>query len=566
MFFDSRYFSARLSNTGIMHWFRLVLFLIALQCILCMEVYADKYPFNYNIDVLHYAFDLDLYDTTDNIRCTASITILFKKGDINRVRLDLANKTTDRKNKGMEIESVLLGGKPLAYTHVNDELFITLSAPPAAGAALTFVIKYHGIPSDGLRIGPTKYGDRSFFSENWPDKAHYWLPTIDHPYDKATSEFIVKAPTHYQVISNGLLMEETNLDPGRRLTHWKQSVPVACWLFVLGVADFAVQYTGEVFGKSIQTWVYPKDREAGFYDFAEPTREVVEFFSGYIGPYAYEKVANISSTCHGGMETSSAIFYNEKLITGKRTTSIRNVVIHELAHQWFGNAVTESTWNDVWLSEGFATFFTLLFIEHAYGQDEYISGLSDAKKMIFAYYKKDQDYSIIADRPPEDGPVTLYDITYQKGAWVLHMLRHLMGDEDFQKGIRSYYKRFMNANATTQDFLFEMEKASGKDLRAFFNQWLYHSENLIIKGSWQYDAGNKQVIIQLDQSQQRDYVFDVPLEIGIYNMGMAAPEIFKSRMNTKKAVFNIPVTAKPEKVIFDPGNILLAMVDFSEKP
>ena len=545
-----------------LNYFKIIFVLILLQ--LSHAAYADKYPRNYSIDILHYAFEIALSDTTNEIRGTASITILFKKDDIKKIRLDFINKTAERKGKGMEIESIMLDSTMVSFTHKNDEVFILLPTPSSSGSRLTFVIRYHGVPADGLRIGPTKYGDRSFFSENWPNTTRHWLPCVDHPYDKATSEFIVKAPNHYQVVSNGLLLEETNIDSANRLTHWKQSVPVSCWLFVLGVAEFAVQHVGEVYGKSIQTWVYPKDRNAGFYDFAQPTKHVVEFFSEYAGPYAYEKVANISATSHGGMETSSAIFYAENLVTGKRTETIRNVVIHELAHQWFGDAVTESTWDDVWLSEGFATFFTLLFIEHAYGYDEYIKGLLNSKKTVYAYYAKDPNYSVIADRSAEDGPVTNV-ITYQKGAWFLHMLRHLVGDENFQKGIRSYYSHFINSNATTNDFLHEMEEASGKSLKAFFNQWLYRSENLMIKGSWKYDSVKKQVIVKLDQSQTKKYLFDVPVEIGIYGVKSLVPEISTFRMNTKQAEFIIPVNARPEKVVFDPKTVLLAMVEFNEE-
>ena len=544
------------------NYFKFLLVLILLQA--SQSAYADKYPRNYNIDVLHYAFDLVLSDTTDEIKGTASITILFKKDDIKQFRLDLINKTTERKGKGMQIESIKLDGSNVSFTHTNDEVFIQLPTPSSSNSTLVFVIRYHGIPADGLKIGPTKYGDRSFFSENWPNKARHWLPSVDHPYDKATSEFVVKAPSHYQVISNGLLLEETNVDATNRLTHWKQSVPVSCWLFVLGAADFAVQHVGEVNGKSIQTWVYAKDRDAGFYDFAEPTKRVVEFYSEYVGPYAYEKIANIAATISGGMETSSAIFYGEKLVTGKRTKSLRNVVIHEIAHQWFGNEVTETTWDDAWLSEGFATFFTQLFIEHAYGHDEYLQGLLNSKKSIYKYYSTDPDYSIIADRSAEDGPVTNV-ITYQKGAWFLHMLRDLVGEESFQKGIQSYYSQFMNSNATTVGFLNAMEKASGKSLKAFFNQWLYHSENMMIKGSWKYDNAKKEVFIKLDQSQQKKYLFDVPVEIGIYTADSLLPKISTFKMNTKITEFTIPVNSKPDKVIFDPRTVLLANVEFGEE-
>jgi len=125
------------------------------------------------------------------------------------------------------------------------------------------------------------------------------MPLVDHPYDKATCEFIVYAPDHYQVVSNGLLMEESTVGKGVRRTHWKQSVPIPVWQYALGVAEFAVQYVDTFEGKSIQTWVYKQDRDAGFYDFAVPTKQVLEFYSEYVGPFAYEKLANIQSNSVG---------------------------------------------------------------------------------------------------------------------------------------------------------------------------------------------------------------------------------------------------------------------------
>ena len=525
--------------------------------------YADQYPRNYAIDVLHYAFELTLSDKTDQISGSASISILFKKDSVREVRLDFANQTAERNGRGMAVELVTIDGTAIGYTHQHDVLLMQLPQGSKKDSVLVFTIKYHGIPADGLRIGPNKYGERTFFSENWPNKTRHWLPCIDHPYDKATSEFIVKAPSHYKVISNGLLQEESNLDSTTRLTHWKQSVPISCWLYVLGVADFAVQYVDQVFGKSIQTWVYPQDRDAGFYDFAVPTKSVVEFFSDYVGPYAYEKVANIQATSHGGMETASAIFYTEKLVAGKRTEGLRNVVIHELAHQWFGNAVTESSWDDAWLSEGFATYFTLLYREYSYGHDDYVAGLMNARKMVFGYYDKNEPFPIVADRTAEKEAVTNV-ITYQKGAWFLHMLRDSIGSEAFQKGIRSYYSHYFNANATTGDLLREMEAASGKDLRAFFDQWLYHGENLELKGTWKYDHSRKKVIIALNQLPKNGFVFDVPVEIGILYNGAAVPVISKLRMSSKAAAFEIAVDQKPERVVFDPRTVLLARIDFNE--
>lgn len=540
-------------------------FFKAVLLLLPCFVLADTYPVNKNIDIQHYKFTLGLSDSADVIYGQAEITILFKKAAMQQIRLDLANKTVVRKDKGMAIDAIKVNNASIAYTHQNDEVIISLPKPSTANETIVFTIVYHGIPFDGLRIGATKFGDRSFFNENWPNRARHWLPTLDHPSDKATSEFIITAPRHYKVISNGLLLEESDLGNNTKLTHWKQSVPVSCWLFVLGVAEFAVKYVDQFKGKSIETWVYAKNREAGFYDFDEPTKAVLQFYSDYVGPFAYEKLANIQTpSVNGGMETSSAIFYGEDLVNGKRDERTRNIVIHEIAHQWFGNAVTETTWDDAWLSEGFATYFTLMFIEHAYGKEAFTQGIVKARKSVFDMAVKMPDFSIVSPRSAEKEPVTS-GITYQKGAWVLHMLRNMVGDANFQKGIRSFYASFYNANATTDDFRLAMEKASGKDLKMFFKQWLYQPVNPELYATWEYNASTKKVTIQVEQKQAGDIVFNVPVEIGIYSKGSATPTMLKINLKAKQQVQTFAVDGKPDKLEMDPQNKLLSKNSISNK-
>jgi aminopeptidase N len=517
---------------------------------------ADDYPINKNIDIKHYSFELVLSDLTDEIYGKAKITVQFKNQGTQSFRLDLINKSIEKQGKGMLIDSIKIGDLPINFTHQNDELMISLPTPSVANSDIIFTIKYHGVPFDGLKIGPTKNGDRSFFSENWSNKARHWLPTLDHPSDKATSEFIVKAPAHYKVVSNGLLLEESDLGNNIKLTHWKQSVPVSCWLFVLGVADFAVKYVDKFDGKSIETWVYAKDREAGFYDFDEPTKKVLEFYSTYVGPFAYEKLANIQSVnSGGGMETSSAIFYSDKLITGKREVRLRNVVIHEIAHQWFGNAVTEATWDDAWLSEGITTYFTMLFIENEYGNAEYEKEIVKAKEAVFKMSKKLPDFSIVSPRSAEKEEV-VSSLTYQKGAWILHMLRDLVGDNDFKKGIRAYYSKYFNLNASTDEFRMEMEKASGKDLKLFFKQWLYQPINPAINGLWNYDAKSKKITIQL--TQNGDFLFNLPVEIAYYKKGDSVPKILKMNLSKKQQTQTFRIGEEPDKLEIDPRNVLLS--------
>src|SRR5262245_33075919 len=234
---------------------------------------ADTYPRQPGVDAVHYVFRLTLSDDTDEIAGEATAELRFARDGVSEAALDLASAAN---GKGMIVAEVTAGGKPVKFTHEKGRLRITLDPPPKEGERRKFTVKYSGVPAGGLRIGTNKYKERTFFSHNWPDKARQWLPVIDHPYDKATSEFIVTAPAKYQVVANGLLQEEADLGDGRRRTHWKQSVPIAAWLNALGVAQFAVRYSSPVRGVPLQTWVFYQDRETGIPALEGPARKALE--------------------------------------------------------------------------------------------------------------------------------------------------------------------------------------------------------------------------------------------------------------------------------------------------
>ncbi len=522
----------------------------------------DTYPKNPAIDALNYAFRLELSDTTDAIVSELTMDVRFLATNVQSLRLDLTNASATNGGKGMRVSAVTLDGAAAPFTHTNDELRIPLASAPSVQQRVRVVVRYSGTPATGLIIGRNKHGDRTFFSDNWPNRTRQWLPTIDHPYDKATSEFIVTAPGHYQVVSNGLQVETTDLPGGRRRTHWRNSVPISPWLYVLGVARFAMQRVDMFEGKPIETWVYPQDRDAGFADFASPTKDVLAFYTDYVGPFAYERLANIqASSVAGGMESASAILYHESSVTGTRSVRWRNVVIHEVAHQWFGNAVTESDWDDVWLSEGFATYFTLLYIEHAYGRDEFVRGLENSRRTVRTFAAANPGYTIIHKNLSRMENVTSSH-TYQKGSWVLHMLRGVVGADAFRSGIRTYYQRHFNANATTADFRRAMEEAAGRDLGWFFDQWLYKSGDLKVAGRWTYDATAKQARITLDQVQTDGSVFTMPLEVAVYAAGQAVPTIHRVQLNAKTNTFTIDVASEPADVRLDPNLMVLMETTF----
>jgi aminopeptidase N len=509
--------------------------------LLLISVYAlasDPYPKNENISVSHYTFNLELNDSTDVISGEAMVTIRFIR-PVASFDLNLIGKGAD--GKGMDVTSVTLSGKPVEYTFNND--LITIKAPPVAEA--TFVIGYHGTPADGLIISKNKFGERTFFGDNWPDRGRYWLPTIDHPSYKATVDFIVTAPEHYQVVATGKLIEESNVEKKRKLTHYQENVPVSVKVMTIGVARFAVELSGEANNVPITTWVYPQNRDAGFGDFAVAPK-VVAFMNDYVAPYPFEKLANVQSkTRFGGLENASNIFYFENSVNGKHERE--GLIAHETAHQWFGNSATERDWYHVWLSEGFATYFTALYMERTYGRGKLIEIMKENRAQVIEFAKKNT--APIVDTTIVDINKVLSTNTYQKASWVLHMLRREMGDPAFQKGIREYYNTYKGSTALSEDFTRIMQRNAPVDLSVFFERWLYVGNHPHINGTWKYDSRQKNLVVDVTLSQNGNY--GVPLDI-----------LIDSRVETVflepgKQSIKLKCDQKPARVVLDPGLWLL---------
>lgn len=526
-----------------------------LAAITPVSLAADTYPRQPGVDAVHYVFRLSLGDQSNEITGEATVTVKFLQDGIRAVTLDL---TSAADGKGMTVSSIRRGGSsdppsvaPVTFTHAANRLLIALPSPSTAGQESSFTIQYTGVPAEGLRLIDNIHGERTMFSENWPNRARQWLPMIDHPYDKATGEFIVTAPSHYQVVANGLLVEEVDLPGAERRTHWKQSVPISSWLYALGVARFSVHHAGMTEGVPLQTWVFPQDRDTGNRIFEDLSRRAMTFFVTHIGPYSYEKLANVQAAgLGGGTEHASAIFYGEKGVASGRAP-----VVHEIAHQWWGNAVTERDWDDVWLSEGFATYFTLLFTEHDEGRDAFVDGLKRSRATVLQLEQKLPDTPVI-HRNLSDMRRVLNNLIYQKGGWILHMLRAEIGTEAFWTGMRDYYRRYRNLNASTAELRAVFEQVSGKDLGWFFDQWLTRPGVPRIEGTWRYDPVKKSVEVTLMQTQTTD-AFRLNVDLGIVPSVGALPRVERLEMTAKKATLVFPADAEPGAVVIDPGTWLL---------
>ena len=523
---------------------------VVLACLASVPwvAYADTYPRQPGIDVVHYTFRLRFAEASNDISGEATIRLKLTAPSITEAWLDL---TSASNGKGMTVSKVTIGDSAVTHTHEANRLRIPLpSSPP--GTEFSVNVAYHGTPAGGLRLGDNIHGERTVFSENWPDKARHWLPMVDHPYDKATGEFVVTAPSYYQVVANGQLVEEVDLPGNERRTHWKQSVPIASWLYALGLARFAVHHYEVVRGIPQQVWSFPQDREKAYQLFELTGRRAFEYFSDWIGPYSYEKLAHVEAAgMSGGTEHASAIFYGEKGVTAGR-----GPVVHEVAHQWWGNSVTEKDWDDIWLSEGFATYFAHLYTEQFSGRDAFVRGLKSDITTVLQTQKAMPDQPII-HRNISDMENVLNRLVYQKAGWVLHMLRGYVGTEKFWTGIRNYYQRYRNLSASTDDFRQVMEQASGKDLTWFFDQWLKRPGMPKLNWTWRYDSTAKTIEVEIRQTQS-GAPYRLPMDIGITSEAGGQIKVEPIELTGAQGRFTIKAAAEPQAVVLDPNTWLLA--------
>ena len=318
---------------------------------------------------------------------------------------------------------------------------------------------------------------------------------------------------------------------------------------VIGLAEFDIEKikSKHVFEMSI--WAYSKDAKNGFSDMAV-AKDVVDYFVSTIGEYPFEKLVNVQSTTQfGGMENAGNIFYDEKAVKGEGT--MEALIAHEIAHQWFGNSASEADWKHLWLSEGFATYFTDLYWENKYGTEAMNERLFGERARVINFSK--QYNHPVVDSTYESLMVLLNPHSYQKGAWFLHMLRNELSDSVFWNGIRSYYNEFKFGNATTADFQRVMESECHFSLEKFFDQWLYQTQQPKLKIN--YNSTDDQEILSIHQLQNT-FVFDFNLEIE-FNYVDGSSEIKTFKISREKEVFVLKNTSMVSSMKYDPNVKLL---------
>ena len=507
---------------------------------------------------LHYDVEMSFDDQLS--------TILTARTQIKGVILKDKTAKVDLDFGPMEIDSVSVDNRQAMFQWSPDErLIVELAKATRAGDTFTIAIAYHGHPKDGLILAKDRDGNASATGDNWPNRVHYWIPSLDHPSAKATVSFTITAPQRYEVIANGRFVTLT----GNAVTsHWKfdeaKPIPPYCMIVTLNqgaVINSPFQAVPLIYN------VPQKDREYAPKGFSSAAASI-GLFSQTIAPYPYEKLALIvAATRFGGMENSSAIVFNNNLLDPRPNekmsarfgipTRVESVVAHEIAHQWFGDSVTESTWADLWLSEGFATYFAGMFVQKKESEDAFRDYMKTAAQRYFNFEKQ-------RNIPIHDTQTTnLMDLlnpnNYEKGAWVLHMLRERLGDEAFFNGLRNYYSAHKEANATTEDLRAALEKSSGKDLKEFFTRWVYGTGHPRYELGWgsMERASVTSLFVRLNQLQAGDAFLDpVPIEFTV-----GGKKVRRTIAPTGKSTeVTIQLPANPSAVTIDPDDTLLKEV------
>lgn len=373
---------------------------------------------------------------------------------------------------GMQIRSVSVQNSPAEHSRVGNELTIELAQFIQAGQPFEVAIEYSGTPGEGIdysgmeefEVGWGWYpsGDGAYVAAE-PSGNSTWMPVNEHPSDKAIYSYAITVAKPYVAAANGVLQE--TIDNGSTRTFvWRSAHPMASYLATVGIGLFDVESSTGPNGLPIRNY-FEQDISPGVRNDFARTDEMVELFNELVGPYPFE----VTGVIVHDLDFGFALETQTMSVFGSGFTD-EYVVAHELAHQWFGNSVGLNCWQDIWLNEGFATYMSALWNEHAYGAD----ALEDE---IELYYRQIASSGPFVSPPGNPGSDDLFNFgVYYRGALTLHALREQVGDETFFRILQTYYERFRDSNATTADFVAVAEEVSGQQLQAFFEAWLYDED------------------------------------------------------------------------------------------
>jgi hypothetical protein len=502
-----------------------------------------------DFNVTFYDIRLDLNTSNGSLKGRVETHLFPTVSNLTRVDLNFA--------QNMQVDSVLVSDKKAGYTHSDHIISIQLNDASQQTDRVEVTVFYHGFPTaTGLGSYVSTYFDSKpiVWTLSEPYGARAWWPCKDIPEDKADSVDIrVTVPEGMRVASNGLLVSETT-ENGRATFHWQERYPIATYLVSIAAYDY-IRYSDEYVTLAgdtmpIQFFVFPDNyNNSIFRNNYALTNDMIEAFAGLFGEYPFveEKYGHAEFLWGGGMEHQTCTSlggYSEGLIA------------HELAPPWWGDMVTCADFHHIWLNEGFATYSEALWREHSEGTEAYHEEVS------YNAYKGGG--SIYVEDATNVGRIFHGGLSYAKASYVLHMLRNVVGDEDFFAILKAYYKdeRFQYDVARTEDFREVCEQVSGLNLDKFFQQWIYGQYYPKYRYDWvsnERGDGSYEVRVSIEQVQTNTGLFWMPVDVAIYLPGETVMQVAWDSLRVQEFVFQ--VDQRPDSVALDPENWILKDVE-----
>jgi len=501
-------------------------------------------------DVEHYAIDLELNPVARRIDGECRVRLFALDQTLETVSLDL---------RGLDVfEARDELGRAVAFEHRGASLALQLASPLAPHASTELAIRYGGSPSAGLWFVRERDGAATqVYTQGECEDSQAWFPCFDVPSERATSEIRVVMPRAWRSLAAGEFVDRVELDDGRAAERWRMSTPHPAYLTTLVAGEFATAW--DVWdGASLQYWAAPEHEALIEPSFAS-TSQVLDVFSERTGlryPFAKYAQACVDNFLFGGMENITATTLTDVMLQdelGRRDYDASDLIAHEAAHQWFGDLLTCAEWSHIWLNEGFATYFTQLYREEAKGRDAFRAGVRDMQESYVAA-------DIGAQRRPTvwskyRAPMDLFTggHAYPGGASRLHLLRFLLGDDAFFRGVARYVADNRGRSVTTDDLRRALEAESGMDLRPFFAQWLYSAGYPEFAVLWDWDERRNLVSVEVEQVQKplngTPSVFVTPVDIEIRDGNGA--RITRVTVDQRRQRFELPAATRPTWVVFD---------------
>lgn len=511
------------------------------------------------IDVKHLRLDLTPDFEKRTLAGIATLTFSPIANPLRTLKLDAVGLNILALESSVPVETWDVG---------KEAITISFAAAIAAGSEAWVKVTYRAEPKMGwyYRTEAMGYpkGDDHFWTQGEPEEHRNWFPGYDFPNERFTSEVICRVPKGMTVVSNGRLLEERQ-EGNLSLFHWSQEQEHV---------NYLISVIGGYFNKLESThgdlplaFLTPPSEFPEAANSFRDTAAILAFLEEEIGvQYPWAKYYNVcvADFVAGGMENTSVTTLTTNTLFSADSENLRTshrLDAHEITHQWFGDLVTCKDWSHLWLNEGFATYYTHLYDEHKLGTDQ----------MRFRLYLDALDIIKNTDEKPVvwrgfKSPKEQFDYrSYPKGAWVLHMLRSQLGSDLYRKCIRTYLERHRNGNVVTDDLVSVLEEVSGKSWDQFFDQWIYHGGEPILKVEYSWDQDRKQAKLSIKQTQKisdQVLLFDFPLPVRFVDSKEGVHD-FQVRIHEAAADFYFTLPEAPKIVRIDPEVTVLAGIEFS---